>query len=670
MSKVALHSAENDAQHAFAYRSDIDGLRAVAILLVVAFHAFPKALTGGFVGVDVFFVISGFLISSIIFRKIENNTFCYVDFYLRRAKRIFPALIVVLVASLVLGCIVLFADEYKQLGKHVTAGVLFVSNLVLWSEAGYFDNVSDTKPLLHLWSLGIEEQFYILWPILLGITWKWKHNFLYITLLIAALSFAANIYVVDSNQVAAFYSPFTRFWELMAGGLLAYMTLYKRHTTLVKNHWFGTVGVFLILISSVLLTKEDSFPGWWALFPVIGAVFIILSGSQAWWGRKVLASRILVGIGLISYPLYLWHWVLLSFVRTLEGQEPRFEVMVAVVILSFVLAWLTYRLVELPMRYGRNQNALVGILCATMVIVGSLGYLIYKQDGLAQRTFITSLSTQADDLVYKKHWESWSPCEGEQKGCKILYPSKPPTIALIGDSHAGHLASGLGDVFKNSNENIIVKLKSSCMPFYTTRLEGKYFFTCEVNSMDEALDFAIASPSIEVIMLSGYANLAIYGRKEASVNTQNYFRGFTRSFSEQQVAQNIRAFKKAMHETLSRLVWSGKKVVFMVDIPELDFNPRGCIEHRLNTFSLWEYNVQCSMDKVSFEDRTVDYNRLMTEVKSTFPSVKFIETAKYLCKEKKCTILKDGRLLYATRDHLTTYGSRYLMHHLKKELGI
>lgn len=210
------------------YRPDIDGLRAIAVLAVVAFHGLPDLITGGFIGVDIFFVISGYLISTIIFEGLYKNDFYFLDFYARRIRRIFPALLLVLVMVFVFGWFELSPDEYKQLGKHIAAGAGFVSNLAYWSEAGYFDNLSETKPLLHLWSLGIEEQFYIFWPLLLWVFWKRNFNFLTTALILTIASFALNAKGVRQDSVAAFYSPHSRFWELSCGSLLAWFALYKK----------------------------------------------------------------------------------------------------------------------------------------------------------------------------------------------------------------------------------------------------------------------------------------------------------------------------------------------------------------------------------------------------------------------------------------------------------
>lgn len=209
------------------YRPDIDGLRAIAVLSVVTYHAFPNLVPGGFLGVDIFFVISGYLISKIILNNLENNNFSFFDFYARRVRRIFPALFVVLLSVLFAGWFFLLPSEYKQLGKHVLAGAGFVANLMYWREVGYFDVAAETKPLLHLWSLGVEEQFYIFWPVFLYFLWKRKINLLKVSLILFFISCAAYLYFSGVHGIFAFYAPVTRFWELLAGGLLAFIKHYK-----------------------------------------------------------------------------------------------------------------------------------------------------------------------------------------------------------------------------------------------------------------------------------------------------------------------------------------------------------------------------------------------------------------------------------------------------------
>jgi peptidoglycan/LPS O-acetylase OafA/YrhL len=386
------------------YRPDIDGLRAVAVLAVVAFHSFPNWLKGGFIGVDIFFVISGYLISTIIFENLDKDTFSFSEFYARRIKRIFPALILVLVFCFIFGWYELLADEFKELGKHIAAGAGFVSNIVLWSEAGYFDSAADTKPLLHLWSLGIEEQFYIVWPLLLWFAWKQKFNLLTVTVVVSIFSFVLNIKGIKEDPVATFYSPQTRFWELLSGSLLAWVTLYKKNVyanikskidiflkgkqkadSKTLTDILSFTGLFLLLYGFWQINKEINFPGIWALIPIIGSLLILISGHEALVNRIILSNKIAVWFGLISFPLYLWHWPLLSFARIVEGDMPSYYIRGAAVVLSVLLAWLTYKFVEHPFRFGKRSNVKVTTLVVLIIIVGYIGYNTYKRDGFSFR---------------------------------------------------------------------------------------------------------------------------------------------------------------------------------------------------------------------------------------------------------------------------------------------
>jgi peptidoglycan/LPS O-acetylase OafA/YrhL len=441
-----------------AYRPDIDGLRAIAVLLVVIHHAFPQSLPGGFIGVDLFFVISGFLISTIIFQNLEQGSFSFLDFYKRRVKRIFPALCLVLIASFVCGWFLLLPADYKQLGKHMAAGAAFVSNFAFWNESGYFESGSKLKPLLHLWSLGIEEQYYIFWPLMVWFLWKRNVNLLKICVVLFAISFAINIVTSKGNAVAAFYSPASRFWELLIGSVLAYTSLHapKTATTTLAaksdrfNHWTSWAGVLLLGIGVYFINPERRFPGFWALFPTVAAFLLIKSGPQAWFNQKILSNKLLVWVGLISFPLYLWHWPLLVFAEIHTGKLNT-TAKLGLIALSIALSWLTYRLVERPIRFGqfgKNRQKSSIVLCAILLIIAILGGYTYKRDGFGSRfpKFIQALLTNQPKLD-----------EGWRSGTCILdqgHPSsefaadcvdkgKRPLLFLWGDSHAAALYPGL-----------------------------------------------------------------------------------------------------------------------------------------------------------------------------------------------------------------------------------
>jgi peptidoglycan/LPS O-acetylase OafA/YrhL len=387
------------------YRPDIDGLRAISILAVVIFHAFPNLMKGGFVGVDVFFVISGYLISTIIFQNLEKGTFSFYEFYARRIKRIFPSLIVVLITSFIFGYFFLLADEFNQLGKHIASGACFISNFILWNESGYFDNSAETKPLIHLWSLAIEEQFYIFMPLFAYLFWRHKFIFFTILIFLAITSFILNIKGIKHDMVSTFYSPQTRFWELLSGSLLAWFTLNKFSTfSNIKSkidfclshiiysqksdahgkalsNILSLVGLFLLFYGFWRINKAIPFPGKWALLPVLGAVLIISAGAKAWVNRTILSHRIAVCLGLISFPLYLWHWPLLSFARIVESEVPSSNIRVLAILISILLAWLTAKFIERPIRTGSRGNILkLTMLCGIVFLIGISGFVASRFD--------------------------------------------------------------------------------------------------------------------------------------------------------------------------------------------------------------------------------------------------------------------------------------------------
>jgi peptidoglycan/LPS O-acetylase OafA/YrhL len=390
--------AEPDSQPAIVphgdYRPDVDGLRAIAVLAVIIFHAAPTLLPGGFVGVDVFFVISGFLISGIILRALSQGRFSLIGFYARRIKRIFPALIVMLVSVWALGRMVLLSDEFQKLGKHIASGAGFIFNLTLfWDTKAYFGAI--TSPLIHLWSLGVEEQFYLFWPLFLLATWKLGKKQLAAIGLAAVVSFILNVATVTSHPLAAFYLPWNRLWELALGAVLANAQLRAAispdgsgSAMAVRWPWLkkffsphvrGAMGIVLVLGSCVWVNQSRAFPGWWALGPCVGTFLLISAGPQGWINRNILSRSAMVFVGLISYPLYLWHWPLLSLIHTADWRDFTPIVKTGVIAVTFVLATLTYKYVERPIRTSQNTMQLAGALFAVMVVCLSVGYLTFTR---------------------------------------------------------------------------------------------------------------------------------------------------------------------------------------------------------------------------------------------------------------------------------------------------
>jgi peptidoglycan/LPS O-acetylase OafA/YrhL len=395
-----------------AYRPDIDGLRALAVIAVVLYHGYPTYLTGGFIGVDVFFVISGFLISGNIFRRIEAGRFTIADFYGRRIRRIFPALCLVLTCCLAYGFVVLLPSELARLGQDATAGAAFVANLLLWHEAGYFDRSALAKPLLHLWSLGVEEQFYIIWPLAMWLLYRQRRHNAGPLLIIGGVSLVLSLIIVGHSTTADFYSPFTRLWELNAGAILAFASLNPRDSG--ASDWrdlmvgqialadiVSVLGITLIFGSSLLLNRTMPFPGYLALLPVVGAVMVIWAGPRAIGNRSVLAKRPAVFIGLISYPLYLWHWPLISFALIIRQEKPLTPLMALILIfVSILLGGLTLRLVERPLRFGRNRSRNALLLMSCMIGIATSGLAVWWAAGFPERySALPSLSSLSVEKI-------------------------------------------------------------------------------------------------------------------------------------------------------------------------------------------------------------------------------------------------------------------------------
>ncbi len=478
-----------------AYRSEIEGLRGIAVLSVLAVHAFPEWVKGGFIGVDIFFVLSGYLISGILFASLEAGRFSYLDFYVRRIRRIFPALALVLLACLVFTALFTFPSESRQIGWHVTAGALFLSNIAFWKEAGYFDVASEAKPLLHLWSLGIEEQFYIFWPpvaVFLLRRRRWAVGIICAALL---ASFLLNIAIVADRPSAAFFLPPTRFWELMVGALLAYLTRYHGdgpvawlrqrlpagtglHRHLADG--FATLGLAMLIVALCLIDKTAQFPGWWAVLPTMGTFSLLAAGPQAWVNRQLLSQPILRFYGAISYPLYLWHWPLLSF-PVVMGIPLTNEVRVMILIASVVLAVLTFELVEKPIRFGRVGRRMPLALCATLGMVGAGGWVMKQTEGLlfnypeSVRAIATAESSfdfseyRVDNCMLRLEQgpEQFSEeCSGSGSARRL--------ILLWGDSHAAALYPGIAQLIGESEpgHRLAQYTAARCPPLMTPPLLG------------------------------------------------------------------------------------------------------------------------------------------------------------------------------------------------------
>lgn len=570
------------ARH-LGYRPDVDGLRAIAILAVIGFHAAPRLVPGGFTGVDIFFVISGFLISGIVLRALANDEFSLLDFYARRVRRIFPALAVTLVLAWAFGWLILLPDEQKQLGKQMAAGAGFVLNLFQYTQDSRYFGAVESEPFIHLWSLGVEEQFYLVWPLLLLALWRWGRGALAWLVAVAAISFVANVATVFTDPQASFYLPSGRLWELAAGGVLAHAQLFDRGEPTQLDarlrrvigfwkrsaavHARGAIGAILLVGSVTALNSGMAFPGWWALIPCLGALLLIGAGPNSWVNRHVLSHPVLVFIGLISYPLYLVHWPMLAYLDTIEQHEASAGMKLAAVAAAFALAFAIYKYVELPVRSSAAKARIAVGLCATMAVCAVVGYLTSAQDIPARSaSFEAGRFTQGTT-------EDWLPGSNRQwtrfvDGFLTLGDG-PRRVLFLGDSNMQQyyprVAQMLADHPHNSHSAVFA-VRAGCAPAVEMTVLDP---TACRKLVTAAIDYA-RDPSVDTVVIAScwYCHFVAFG------DLQNFGAAGPLKPGSAAALENLR-------KMIASLVAQGKRVYVVLNIPVgQQFDPRHMV-HRM-----------------------------------------------------------------------------------------
>ena len=551
----------------------------MAILSVLAFHAFPAAVPGGFVGVDIFFVISGYLISGIILNDLKKGAFTFSGFYVRRIRRIFPALALVLAFALVVGWWILLPFDYRQLGAHTAAGAGFVSNILLWQEAGdYFDTAAVLKPLLHLWSLGVEEQYYLIWPLLLFHLRGRVRLILWMILAVAVVSFASNIIAVTRMPGAAFYLPQSRFWELMIGSFIAYFRVYRAGTfdrflvnmgaarvrISVLKDLAALTGSLLIAMALVVLTELYAFPGWWALLPTLGAALLISAGPGAWINRRILSHQAPVYVGLISYPLYLWHWPLLVYTRIWNGGQTSVLTRTVAIGAGVLLASLTYHFVEKKIRHVRPAlfpRAPQVALAAVVAALGVYGLLALSNQSEARSASVPHL----DGISVAVH--DWA-----YIGDRTIRGNTRDTVVFFGDSHMQQYVPRIDKLMQerlSPVRTVVVKTKGGCAPIPGIERRG---YGCD-RFVEDGISIALQPEVVTVVIGASWPGFAF--RKDY------FWKGKLSGQPLDLLAGDLDPVLKNLEAALHRLVARGKRVVLVLSSPRGEpFDPTLMFERR------------------------------------------------------------------------------------------
>lgn len=642
--------------HSLKYNSSIDGLRGISISLVLLFHIWPKYFSFGYVGVDIFFVLSGYLITQIIYTKLELNTFSLKEFYRNRIRRIFPALIVVLTATLLIGYLFMFPSELEQLGRHVKSSAFFYENFRLIGEVGYWDESATLKPLLHFWSLAIEEQFYIFWPLILIFLHKIRLNIvLTLSILFLILFSIPIIFEIDK-----FYHTLSRAWELALGGLV-FMISYKYKNIfdmLNKYKFLIYLGFF---ISIAISYNNISFSTYKTFIIVFFSALLILNLSLEK-SKTIFSNSILVFIGLISFPLYLWHYVIISYTH-IFGFEINVNIGLLLMFISIFLSYLTYRYIEIYAR-AISSYKFAFVLFIIVLALGILGNFISKKDGLPNRVNLKS------NEIFEKQFIR-TPAQNDL-GISLLTTVlgyKPTNdyikstsddinkkyILVIGDSHAHTSYHGFEIESKKYGFETILLANSSCPPYLSGAM-GKNIQDlkeCE-KKIDIAYKIIGSSLNIEKVIFTsrmGYMYDVGFGIVDDGGKPWNYhYDSFFKNISQYNQKEE---FFQVVEKTFS-FFDNNKKINFyyLMENPELGFSPRNCVER---PFGLFEVN--CKLPLNDYINRSKEYREFIYELSKKYKSINILDPKDMYCDDKYCYAIKDGKMLYADDDHHSLDGS-------------
>lgn len=621
------------------YRPEIDGLRAIAVLSVVIFHINPSWLRGGFLGVDIFFVISGYLISGNIFRDLDRGSFSFKRFYEKRIRRIFPAFLLVLSTTLAVGWFVLFSEEFKTLGNAIMGSTAFSSNIQLYLESGYFDKASELKPLLHIWSLSLEEQFYFCLPLLFVRLPSFRRD-LEKQMALLALLFTASFYLTLRNPSLAFYAP-TRFWELLVGTILAANELYCRPLPARRSSLLSCVAFIVLVLCLVLIDGGVNFPGWKAALPVCATGILIANRARTGAG-KILTIPLLIAIGLISYPLYLWHWPALYFTKVMMAGTDSSLTRLLAIAAAFALATATYQFFEKKLRF-RAGRAIVGVLLIWNVLLIGLGSAAKDHGNLNKEKGLLKLGVE----LPQKTRQSCPVSDELRKTATWCFEDKRGTAnaVVLGDSHSHAVYPG----FLNGNDEkrwSLVAL-AGCPPLYRVKhLDGDgwrepHSTECQ-KFMTDAGEQLARNPDIETVLLVATAYAVQPSLRYTSLDKPDL--------------NSDESFELGFKSMIELLLRSGKEVIFLVDHPRSTLTPELCLPRPIGVQIT--KNPNCVVSRNNRFSSTAKYLGLVNRLRVDLPGLKFFDPTSHFCKNELCPVLKDGRSLFSYGDHLSDHGNR------------
>jgi peptidoglycan/LPS O-acetylase OafA/YrhL len=670
------------------YRKEIDGLRALAVVPVILFHAGFVNFGGGFVGVDIFFVISGYLITAIILNDMSKNSFKLIDFYERRARRILPALFFVVLCSLPFAWFLMLPQDFKNYSESLVAVATFSSNILFWITSGYFEAASELKPLLHTWSLAVEEQYYLLFPLILMLMWsKGLSRIIGIALLASIFSFTLAQWSALTYQSFAFYSLPTRAFELLIGALISLIQRHVGHKKLdvqpsnhLINQLFSFFGLLLILFSIFAFDKGTHSPSFYTLVPLIGAALIIIFGISTTIVGRLLGSKIFSGIGLISYSSYLWHQPIFAFYKLSIINQISILELILLSMSSFLLGYLSWKFIEIPFRKNSISTKVflssAIVISLILIIIGFSGYLM---KGFPLRNMAVTEILSEDMGTFQRSvkscWQKFEKTPAISSGCKIGEEGENISFSLFGDSHAGIFIHSLDAIAKNKSITGINYSYKSCPPLigvYPRHDNSNEALTCSSlkNSFFDGLGDLNDVPKIVIISArwSNYIRARGFDNEEGGIdgdiNRLNYYYDLDTLDYQRSVAEKIT-------HSIKNIVKSGRKVILIYPIPEMGWNVPSRLANiiKKNNFLLASdgsvsYDTYLNDNKIAIE--SLDNVGLSNNIVRIRPDLIFCNTIL----KNRCVAHIGGKPIYYDSNHLSDFGASIIASDILKHIKL
>lgn len=641
------------------FRYDINGLRAYAVILVVLFHFGIIGFAAGFIGVDIFFVISGFLMTSIVIKSLDKGNFSLLKFYLARGIRIVPALFVVSTIVLILGWFLVLPTDYKALAKHTLSSINFFSNIVYWRESGYFDTDSHNKALLHTWSLSVEWQFYLVFPIIVALLYKIKksRNFLLIFFILGTIiSLILSIIITAKNPSAGFFLLPTRAWEMLAGGLIFFIP--KEKVPYKKPLEF--IGFFLIAISCYIFSTDTLWPSYNAILPVLGAFLILLAHQQ---NSIFTKGSVFQWLGNNSYSIYLWHWPIVFFLHYFYKNDD-YIFITAGIILSIILGWLSYTYIENPTRKKLSNLSIVKayfLWFLSISILSLISIMIFKFDGVKNRfsNEINNISNTINDINPRR-----DECLGKQDDSqlkKCTYGDGPLSLIVVGDSHASAMLNGVINALPN-NTSLISFTISGCPTVKNLKKTNMPEYSCGERVKDIINDIKTNYSTDIPILVINRANAIFQGEPENDKSNQpiRYINTPSLVFDEEYYAQ----MRNAYVDTLKDLSASHKVYITRP-------TPEAKKEISNLAAKIFKYHLPT-------QDLTITWNEYYERSKQAWKAqdmaaqstknIQIIDLSREFCDNETCYFTQNNLPLFYDDDHMSWTASLKLAPIFKKEI--